>query len=195
MMTIARASVAREKNRSFWRKYIYRVVAQRINSSARYFDSICQIAPLPEDDGALLEALVDRTKNTVSRSDEIPQSASHEGRRFFVLNGNLNHDTDIEGTLRKVHERIDRGDRVCLVIYNFYLAWIYRVANFFGLRKGPLPSTFVTENTLKNLVRLAGFEIVGLEYTCHIPVKLFGLGNFMNRFFSILPLVRKMALD
>jgi Glycosyl transferase family 2 len=177
-----------------WRTFIYNLIGRKVSAYARYFDEVSQLAPLPEDDGAFLSALPVTQKRTLCDIASIERSEDQTRRRLFVLNGNLNHDTDIQASLRAIHSGINRGDRVCLVVYNFYLAWLYRLANALNIRKGRLPSTFMTDNNLHHLCLLAGFQTVRIEYVCYFPWHLAGIGTFVNSVCSFLPLVRKLAL-
>jgi len=186
--------VAREREAVLgWRNSIYDVIGRAVSRYGRYFDEVSQLAPRPEDDGTFLSALAVRNKRTLRDIASIERTEG-ETRRLFVLNGNINHDTDIQVSLRDLHSTINRGDRVCLVVYNFYLAWLYRLATALGLRKGPVPSTFMTTNNLHHLCRLAGFETVSIEYACHFPWRLLGIGTVINRVCSFLPLIRRLAL-
>ena len=48
-----------------------------------------------------------------------------------------------------------RGSRLVMVAYNPYLRNLYALANVLGLRQGLMPSTFITETSLKHLGRPA----------------------------------------
>ena len=177
-----------------WRTFLYGLIGQKVGSYGRYFDEVIHLEPLPDDDGAFFAALPVRHKRTLRGPVPLEPPANAAGHRLFVLNGNINHDTDIQGSLQGIHAGIDRGDRVCLVVFNFYLAWLYRLANVLGIRKGPLPSTFMTSNSLHHLCRLAGFETVRMDYVGYVPWRLAGIGSLLNALCSSLPLIRKCAL-
>jgi hypothetical protein len=68
------------------------------------------------------------------------------------------------------------------------------VANRLGIRKGELPSTFVTQVDLRNIVKVAGFEIVRSRLAVYCPWKLLGLGDVINRVLPLVPLVRWFSL-
>ena len=47
-----------------------------------------------------------------------------------------------------------------VVLYNFYLAWLFRIADRLGWRNGPECTTYVTRTDLAQLAKLSGFEVV-----------------------------------
>jgi glycosyltransferase involved in cell wall biosynthesis len=63
-----------------------------------------------------------------------------------------------------------------------------------GIRKGDLPSTFVTRVDLENIAKVAGFEIVRQRQAVYCPWKMLGLGTFINRVMPLVPLARWLSL-
>ena len=76
----------------------------------------------------------------------------------ILFNGNFNHSTDIQGLLETVRPHVGRRGRVVVALYNWYFAWLFRLADRLGLRQGPPIITFITQADLDQLARLAGFE-------------------------------------
>jgi glycosyltransferase involved in cell wall biosynthesis len=62
------------------------------------------------------------------------------------------------------------------------------------MRKGPQPTTFVTETDLNNVVRLAGFEIVRWRRLAYVPWRLLGLGTLVNWLLPAVPGIRAFGL-
>jgi hypothetical protein len=111
-----------------------------------------------------------------------------------LLNGNFNHSLDIQGILEVVKVGLTRDSRIVAVLYNPYFRLLYQVANRFGLRKGPLPGTFVTRKDIEALAALSGYELVSFRLCNHLPAKLFGVGQMLDSFLSAIPLIRWLAL-
>ena len=88
------------------------VIAGQLSRFTRYYDAVVQFAPLPNDDGSLLRHVACAMKSTAARIEELPLALSEvEGsptnestgqRTAVLLNGNLNHDLDIEATLTAI---------------------------------------------------------------------------------------------
>lgn len=179
-----------------WRAYLNRVIARQISRITRYYDVLVQLAPRANDRGILFDAIDCAGKNVVrSLSDLRAHELAAPGRRVAVLlNGNLNHDLDIQATLLELKEHLSRFCRVVVVAYNPYYRFLYHLANTFGLREGAEPTTFVTRTDLANLAKLAGYEVVQIKPAGYIPFELGGVGNWLNSILSGLPVLRWFSL-
>ena len=172
--------------------YLTRVIAGQVSRITRYYDALVQFKPLSNDDGLLLQHAECATKATAIRLDDIPdQLTGAAGTRTAVLlNGNLNHDLDIEATLARLKTRLNRLSRVVAVLYNPYFRGVFWLATRLGLRTGPLPTTFVTHESLAELAALSGYEIAQVKPVGYIPFRLLGLGDLINRTLPTIPLLR-----
>ncbi len=134
-------------------------------------------------------------KQSVGRDDLFPDlSDENEERTAILVNGTFNHDFDIQGLLVQLKSKLSRTSRVIAVLYNPYLRWLYNLANRLRIRKGELPTTFVTQIDLQNIVKVAGYEIVRQKLAVYCPWKMLGLGNAINRVLPLVPLVRWLSL-
>ncbi|MET0213544.1 MAG: glycosyltransferase family 2 protein [Vicinamibacterales bacterium] len=112
----------------------------------------------------------------------------------ILFNGNFNHSTDIQGLLETVRPQLGRRGRVIVALYNSYFAWLFRLADRFGLRQGPPIVTFITQADLEQLARLAGFELVRLRPVAYLPSHFFGIGSLMNMVMPAVPGLRWFSL-
>lgn len=168
-----------------WRNYVYSLLAAEISASTRYFSRIEERRAGEPGNPLLLDLVRGRGQN-------IGQAC---GRGVaFVLNGSLNYSTDVDGLLKRLRAEMSRDSRVLAVVYNPYLSSLYRIAGRFGLRPGPVPSTFMTRTDLGNLARLSGFEVVRYRPCAYIPWRILGLGTVLNRLLPLIPLVRHASL-
>ena len=171
--------------------YLTRVIAGQLSRFTRYYDAVVQFAPLPNDDGSLLRHVECATKTTANAVEEVPAAgARDETRTVVLLNGNLNYDLDIEGTLANLKSRLNRLSRVAVVLYNPYFRGVFWLANSLGLRTGPLPPTFVTREAMAALAALSGYEIVQIKPVGYAPFRMLGLGDLINRALPAVPLLR-----
>ncbi len=176
------------------RNYLYGFIAIEISRISRYFDECIQLNKLPADD-SLLFSKVDTPQKSQSEIDGIKASQDDAplGRRLLLLNGNLNYDLDVQGTLLKLNNKLSRFDRVACVIYNSYFRWIYQVANFFRLRRGPQPDVFITRSHIQTLATISGFELVRTRPAAYFPFRLFGIGSAINLCFAAIPGLRWLS--
>ena len=108
--------------------YLTRILAGQVSRLTRYYETVTQLSPLPNDDGSLLRHIDGQAKVVAGSIDEIALAADGE-RRAVLLNGNLNHDLDIEATLTAIKSRLTRLSRVIVVLYNPYFRGIFWLAN------------------------------------------------------------------
>lgn len=186
---------APEKKTSAWRQYVNAFLAGEISALTRYYDRVIQWVPRDDDTGQLLEAVDAPQKESVGRDQDFPNLTDERDKRTAILiNGTFNHDFDIQALLMQLKTRLARTSRLVVVLYNPYLRWAYYLTNRLGIRKGELPSTFVTRVDLQNIAKVAGFEIVRQRLAVYFPWRMLGLGTAINRLMPLIPLARWMSL-
>jgi hypothetical protein len=178
-----------------WHTYVNTFLAAEISALTRYYDRVIQWLPREEDKGGLLRAIDAPRKETVGKDDPFPDLTYERDKRTAILiNGTFNHDFDIQALLMQLKARLARTSRLVVVLYNPYLRWAYYLTNRMGIRKGDLPSTFVTRVDLENIAKVAGFEIVRQRQAVYCPLKMLGLGTLINRVMPLVPLARWLSL-
>ena len=90
--------------------------------------------------------------------------------------------------------RLARSGRVVVVLYNWYFAWLFRLADRLCLRQGPPLITFITRSDLRQLARLAGFEFVRLRPVVYLPWHFLGIGSLLNAVMPAVPGLRWLSL-
>jgi len=178
-----------------WKNYVNAFLAGELSTLTRYYDRLIQWLPREDDSGLLLAAIDSPIKQSVGRGEAFPTlSTETEERTAILVNGTFNHDFDIQGLLVQLKPKLSRTSRVIAVLYNPYLRWLYNLANRLGIRKGELPTTFVTRVDLQNVVKVSGYEIVRQRQAVYCPWKMIGLGSAINRVLPLVPLIRWLSL-
>jgi len=179
---------------AYWRKHIYKLIASEISKISRYSDSLYQWRPRPDDKQILLELIDCENKSTI-QSDNFPNIVEEQDskRSLVLLNGNLNYSTDIQSLFSHLHGKLSRHDRVVAVVYNSYFSFLYKWMSLVGLRTAPVPTTFLTVNTLKHLAILSDFELVRRRGAVFFPISLFGIGKLLDVLVSGIPIIRKFS--
>lgn len=186
--------MTREASVAAWRRYVNRLIAAEASRVTRYFDQVLQWRALENDSGLLLESLDCPEKSRID-GDDLPDLSKETARRTAILlNGVFNHQLDIQGLLAGLRPRLGRTTRIVAVLYNPYFAWLYRLANRLGLRRGAEPTTFITRTDLTNLARLAGYEVTRVRPAVYFPWPLVGLGSIINKVMPAVPLLRWSGL-
>ena len=180
---------------SGWRRYVNALLAKELSAVTRYYDRLIQWRPRDEDHGSLLAMIDAPTKSIIGMGEEFPDlSTEDELCTAILVNGAFNHEFDIQGSLVQLKAKLSRTSRIVAVLYNPYLRWAYFLANRLGIRKGELPSTFLTRTDLRNITRVSGFEIIREVLAIYCPWRLLGLGSAINKLLPIAPLIRRLSL-
>lgn len=182
---------------SAWRRYVYGLVAAELSTVTRWADRLIEvISPLGDD--PLLRTLTECPQREVvenaSQVQPYADADSDETSSVILLNGNLNHVQDIQTELETLLQTMGRSDRILAVLFNPYLFWLYRLAGMLGVRRRPLPSTFLTRADLNNLARLSGFEVVRLRQAVYFPIWIPVLSNLINQIMPTIPLLKWLSL-
>jgi hypothetical protein len=170
------------------------LLAREISRITRYCDSVIQCSRLPHDSGEVLAQLHAPRKQDLLPGEALLDFSKDSSRTALLIDGTLNHHLDIQSLLMGLKSKLNRHSRILVVLYNPYLRFLYRWASALKLRKGEVPSTFVTETDLENLAKLSGFEVVRKRPCVYLPYSWMGIGTTFNTFFSAIPILRKLAL-
>ena len=177
-----------------WIHYFYRLLGAEVSTLARFYDRVVQVEPPPSDRGLLLENVDNPSKSVAVRLEDLPDCRDERDRRTVVLlNGNFNLGTDIQDLLTRLKPRLARSSRLVVAGYNPYFKGIFRLLSALGLAKATPPDTFVTQESLKQLARISGFEVVRIRPVGYFPFRLFGLGSLINRIMPLIPVARWLS--
>jgi SAM-dependent methyltransferase len=111
----------------------------------------------------------------------------------------LLHDTigsleDCQATLTHLRELAHPDTRIVIAYYNYLWEPLLRLADRLGLRM-PTPLTnWLKPADIVNLLSLADYEVVRTDWRQLVPMRLFGIGHFINRFIGTLPGIRKLCV-
>src|SRR5260370_9923154 len=144
-----------------WKKYVNAFLAGELSALTRYYDRLIQWLPRADDNGALLAAMDAPVKETIGRDESFPDLTGEIDKRTAILvNGTFNHEFDIQGLLSQLKPRLSRTPRVIATLSNPSLRSLYSLANRLLIRKGDLPTTFVTQVDLRHIVKVAWFQVI-----------------------------------
>ena len=101
---------------------------------------------------------------------------------------------DCQAMFENLHDLCTRDTR--LVVGYFSHLWYpaLKFAETVGLKMPQPPQNVLSPADMRALVALADFEPVKSEKRLLLPMRLFGLGRFVNRFVAPLPLIRQLCL-
>ena len=178
-----------------WRHYTNGLIAAELSRFTLYYDRVVQWLPRSEDEGLILRLLKAREKFVVHEEEfDLDLKDERAKRTAVLLNGTINHHHDIQRLLTRLRGRLARTSRVVLIAYNPYLGWLYRLTHALGVRKGEVPSTFVTREDLRNIAKLAGYEMIRVRPVAYFPWKFLGIGDVLNQILPAIPVLRWSSL-
>ena len=101
---------------------------------------------------------------------------------------------DCQATFENLHAICARETR--LVIGHFSHLWYpaLKFAEAIHLKMPQPPQNVLAPIDVRSLAALADFDVVKSEMLVLLPMRLFGLGRMVNRFFAPLPLIRHLCL-
>jgi len=101
---------------------------------------------------------------------------------------------DCQATLESLHALCSRTTRLVVAYYSHLWEPLLTVSEWIGWRAVQPPQNVMSPADIRAMAELADFEVVKAEQRLLSPLSLFGLGRFVNRFLSVLPLIRQLSL-
>jgi len=106
----------------------------------------------------------------------------------------VGHLLDVESTLKKLQRYCEPHTRVIVVYYNFLWEPLLRLAERLGLKMPQRQQNWLSPGDIRNLLRLADYEIVKMENRFLLPKKVPLISSFLNRFAVYLPVIKRFCL-
>jgi SAM-dependent methyltransferase len=101
---------------------------------------------------------------------------------------------DIDGTLKLVNGLSSSSTRIVVAYYSHLWEPILKLAEFLKFKSRQSEINYIATADFLNLMDLADFEVIRQEQRQLVPVRLLGLGPFINRFIAPLPGIRRLCL-
>lgn len=170
-------------------KYFYKLISKEIESFARFYSKSIFIKNKFQNDNLYFYSKI----NNKLQIDIPTDIHKLNGDEIIILNGHLNYLDNIQYFLSQIHGHLQRTNRVSIVLYNSYFVYLYKIANFFKLRKNLVPSIFLTKLNLHNLCNLSNFEVVRIRNSIYFPFYIPFISNLINLIFPIFPLIKNFS--
>jgi len=117
------------------------------------------------------------------------------GERFdYILVGDLSDTVDVVAALRRLVPHCEPHTRI--IVYGYNPAWqpVLALAGRVGLRMQPPEPNWLSEDDVRGLLRLTGFQVVRAYRVVLIPKRIPFVSEFVNRIVACLPFVSKLCL-
>ena len=152
---------------------------------------------------------VDFSPKTIARANELHPDlhfvlgdvedpatlASIEGPFDYILIADtIGLFDDIDGTLKLLHDLSSPSTRIVVAYYSHLWEPVLKLAELLKFKSRQSQINYIATADFLNLMDLADFEVTRQEQRQLIPVRLLGLGPFINRFIAPLPGIRRLCL-
>ena len=101
---------------------------------------------------------------------------------------------DIETALRRLQPLCGPDTRVIIAYYSQLWEPLLKVAEWVGLKMPQPPTNYLNTTDFLNILDLADFEPIKMDYRQLVPRRLLGLGTLINRFIAPMPGIRRLCL-
>ena len=101
---------------------------------------------------------------------------------------------DCQTMFEALHGLCNRETRIIVVYYSHLWEPLIRLAELIGWRAKQAEQNVFSPADIHALASLSDLEVIKAECRLLSPLRLFGIGSLINRFISILPLIRQLSL-
>lgn len=101
---------------------------------------------------------------------------------------------DCQAMLEHLHQHCTRKTRLVVAYYSHLWEPLLKIAEWIGWRARQPRQNVMSPADIHALANLADFELVKAESRLLSPMRLLGVGRFLNRFVSMLPVIRHLSL-
>jgi len=106
----------------------------------------------------------------------------------------IGHMLDVEAVLREMRRCCTPSTRIVIAYYNFLWEPILWLAERLGLKMPQQQQNWLSPADIRNLLRLADYEVVKSESRLLLPKKVPLVASIVNRYLAYLPLVNRLCL-
>src|SRR3984885_6286029 len=113
---------------------------------------------------------------------------------YIVIADTIGMFEDIDGTLRLIYQLCTPSTRIVISYYSHLWEPVLKSAEAMRLRRKQPTINYIATADFLNLMDLADFEVINREQRQLLPLRLFGLGTFVNKYIAPLPGIRALCL-
>ncbi len=113
---------------------------------------------------------------------------------YVILSGLVGHLYDVQAVLENLHQVCTPSTRVIIDYYNYLWEPALSLGSKLRLRMKQKIQNWLSLDDLQNLLQISGFRTIGRARKLIFPVYIPLFSEFVNRFFSNLPVFEKLCL-
>jgi len=112
----------------------------------------------------------------------------------IVLSDTLGHLEDCMAVLDNLHQLCGPKTRIIIAYYSPIWEPILKLGQWIGRRMPEKEMNWLSLSDIVRLLEISDFQFIKSEWRQLFPLRLFGLGSFINWVFAPLPLIRRLCL-
>ncbi len=113
---------------------------------------------------------------------------------FIIMSDTIGSLVDCQQTLFQLHKLCMRETRIIISYYSYFWEPVLKLSEKLGLKMPQAEQNYLATKDIINFLKLADFDVVGCDWRQLIPLNLFGIGNFINKYIATLPIIRRFNL-
>jgi SAM-dependent methyltransferase len=113
---------------------------------------------------------------------------------YIILSDTVGMLDDIETALRQLQPLCGPDTRIIIAYYSQLWEPLLKVAESVGQKMPQPPTNYLNTTDFLNILDLADFEPIKMDYRQLVPRRLLGLGTLINRFIAPIPGIRRLCL-
>lgn len=166
--------------------YFYSLLARYISLFARPGDSVVSLDPPSQDFDVHMPQC-----RTLTLTEATAQLLAVD---FFLLNGTLHYERDIQDYLTRLRASMNDQARLIVVYYSSLWRPLLGLATRLGLRTKTLEWNWLSHEDVANFLRLADMEVVRREPKVLLPIYIPLVSGIVNRYLAPLPVLSSLCV-
>lgn len=114
---------------------------------------------------------------------------------LIILSNLIGYLYDVRLVFEQLHKVCHPKTKIIITYYNFVWEPVFKLAEFFGLKIKTPRQNWLSQNDIRNLMQLAGFEVYRKTQRMLFPVYIPLLSDFFNRFIAQFPFIRLLNIN
>ncbi|HKR05688.1 MAG TPA: bifunctional class I SAM-dependent methyltransferase/glycosyltransferase family 2 protein [Bacteroidia bacterium] len=114
---------------------------------------------------------------------------------LIILSNLIGFVDDVQVIFEQLHKVCHSRTRIIVTYYNHFWEPILKFAEFIGLKTKTPNQNWLTQNDIKNLLMLSGFDVYRRASRMILPVYIPLISSFFNNILAKLPLIKVFAMN
>jgi len=113
---------------------------------------------------------------------------------FIILSDLIGTLKDIQNVFERIKQFSHPHTKVIVTYHNYFWNPILKLGEFLGLKMKEPEKNWLYIQEIKNLLYLAGFDVIKTGGILLMPMRIPVISKFINKYFARLPLLRRLCL-